>query len=59
MTESQPETEIGAVNNNVNENETGNEGMEAEQKEIQGTSGFEIGLGIACILGLFLYKRKH
>ncbi|AKJ38459.1 PGF-pre-PGF domain-containing protein [Methanosarcina barkeri] len=59
VTESQPEAEIGAVNNNVNENETGNEGMEAEQKEIQGTSGFEIGLGIACILGLFLYKRKH
>jgi len=59
VTESQPEAETGAVNNNVNENETGNEGTEAEQKEIPGTSGFEIGLGIACILGSFLYKRKH
>ena len=57
--ESQPETETGAVNNNnVNENETGNEGTEAE-KEIPDTPGFEIGLGIACILGLFLYKQKH
>jgi len=58
VTESQPEAETGAVNNNVNENETGNEGTEAEQKEIPGTPGFEIGLGIACILGSFLYKRK-
>ncbi|AKB50282.1 hypothetical protein MSBRW_1029 [Methanosarcina barkeri str. Wiesmoor] len=59
-TESQSETETGAVNKNyVNQNETGNEGKEAEQKEIPGTPGFEIDLGIACILGLFLYKRKH
>jgi len=58
VTEPQPETETGAVNNTyINQNETGNEGTEAEQK-ITSTPGFEIGLGIACILSVFLYKRK-
>ncbi|MGE5458371.1 MAG: hypothetical protein ACM3RX_08445 [Methanococcaceae archaeon] len=44
--------------NDANQNDTGNKGLEAEQKEIPRTPGFEMGLGIACVLGLFLYKRK-
>ena len=58
-TKTQPELENGIVNNNdANQNDTGNKGMEAGQKEIPRTPGFEMDLGIACVFGLFLYKRK-
>lgn len=54
VTETQPNKDNGTINKNYSLN---NE-SKTEQKEIPCTSGFEIGLGIVCILGLFLYKRK-
>ena len=58
-TKIKPELENGIINTSyANQNDTGNKGMKAEQKEIPRTPGFEIGLGIACVLGLFLNKRK-
>ena len=42
----------------ISKNDTKNKGLEAEQKEISSTSGFEICCGVAGLLAVFLYKRK-
>ena len=46
---------------NKTELESGNKtikGLQTEQKESQSIPGFEIYCGVACLLGLFLYKRQ-
>jgi hypothetical protein len=52
---------INEDNGNKTELESGNKtikGLQTEQKESQSIPGFEIYCGVACLLGLFLYKRK-
>jgi hypothetical protein len=46
---------------NKTELESGNKtmkGQQTEQKESHSIPGFEIYCGVACLLGLFLYKRQ-
>ncbi len=54
--QSESKTEI------INKNDTGNKGIESENQTEQKTRtsapGFEIGIGVASLLAIFLYKRK-
>ena len=54
------ETEIGidSENRTNNESNTSNKGLESKQKQSQGIPGFEIGCGVVCLLGSFLYRKK-
>ena len=52
---------INEDNENKTELESGNKtikGLQTEQKESHSIPGFEIYCGVACLLGLFLYKRQ-
>jgi hypothetical protein len=54
------ETEIGidSENRTNNESNTSNKGLETKQKQSPGIPGFEIGCGVVCLLGSFLYRKK-
>jgi parallel beta-helix repeat protein len=54
------ETEIGIdfENRTNNESDTSNKGLKTQQKQSPGIPGFEIGYGVVCLLGSFLYRKK-
>lgn len=45
-------------NRTINESDTLNKGLKTEQKQSSSIPGFEIGCGIVCLLGAFLYRKK-
>lgn len=56
--ENRTEIEFKSENKTTNEYDKENTEIESKNKGIQGTPGFEIGFGVAVLLGLSLYKRK-
>lgn len=52
------EIESESGNKTVNGNDTLNKGLETKQKKSKSIPGFEIYCGVACLVGVFLYKRK-
>jgi hypothetical protein len=56
--ENRNEIEFKSENKTTNEYDKENTEVESKNKGIQGTPGFEIGFGVAFLLGLSLYKRK-
>jgi hypothetical protein len=46
------------LNKTISGNDTLNKGLETKQKKSKSIPGFEIYCGVACLVGVFLYKRK-
>ncbi|HIH95338.1 TPA: PGF-pre-PGF domain-containing protein [Methanosarcina acetivorans] len=60
--ENETGTKLESEGRSINGNETGSEGMESEQQteqeESTGMPGFEVAFSVACLLTVFLYKRR-